>query len=132
MARSNNNLLEPKGPGKQDCPETSPFDQIREVDAQSRERWPARKLMGPVGYKKWQHFRLVVLGAMEVCRDSGHAVEEHLRPRVTCPPSATAARARSRIDTPPGAERPRPGPGADARPVRGVPAGPVPGPEAGS
>lgn len=53
------------------------FDKVRQVDEAGREVWPARELMEPLGYKKWQYFRLVIDDATEACRASGFRVEEH-------------------------------------------------------
>jgi hypothetical protein len=45
---------------------SSPFDSIRRVDAEGKEFWSARELMGLLGFERWQQFK----GSIDVARDN--------------------------------------------------------------
>lgn len=53
------------------------FEAIRQLDAEDKEYWSARDLQPLLEYSAWDKFRRVVEKAMEACRQSGHAVEDH-------------------------------------------------------
>lgn len=53
------------------------FEAIRQLDAEGNEYWSARDLQPLLEYSAWDKFRRVVEKAMEACRQSGHAVEDH-------------------------------------------------------
>lgn len=53
------------------------FESIRQFDAEGREYWLARGLQPLLEYASWDKFRRVIENAMEACRLSGHAVDDH-------------------------------------------------------
>lgn len=58
-----------------DTNDQSPFDSIMEVDADSTERWSARKLQGLMGYARWDKFQTPLQRAMATARNQGSDVE---------------------------------------------------------
>lgn len=55
----------------------SPFDAIRQEDADGNEWWSARALASILGYPRWQKFQPVVDRAMVACETSGYAPSDH-------------------------------------------------------
>lgn len=53
------------------------FESIRRFDARGDEYWRARDLQPLLEYATWDKFKRVIEKAMEACRQSGHAVEDH-------------------------------------------------------
>lgn len=53
------------------------FESIRQFDGQGDEYWSARDLQPLLEYAAWDKFKRVIEKAMEACRQSGHAVEDH-------------------------------------------------------
>jgi len=58
-------------------PQYGTFESIRQSDAAGNEFWLARDLQLPLDYGTWQAFRKVVEKAMEACRQSGRAIDDH-------------------------------------------------------
>ena len=56
---------------------SSPFDAIRQIDADGAEFWSARALAAALGYTKWANFAQVVTQAKIACEASGYAVADH-------------------------------------------------------
>lgn len=54
-----------------ELPEGSPFDAIKELEPDGTERWSARRLMGLMGYTKWQNFERALAEAMTAAELSG-------------------------------------------------------------
>lgn len=54
----------------------SPFERIKQVDADSNEFWSARDLMPVLEYKSWQKFKNVLLKARIACENSGYDPDE--------------------------------------------------------
>ncbi len=66
--------------GNDNCPELlSPFDQLREVDAEGREWWNSRKLARVMGYGKYWNFERVVAKAQAWTSGKGYPLMEHFR-----------------------------------------------------
>jgi hypothetical protein len=59
-----------------DIPQT-PFERIRQVDADDQEFWSARDLMPVLDYVSWQKFKPVLLKAQIACENSGHDPSDH-------------------------------------------------------
>lgn len=59
------------------------FESIRHVDDEGNEFWLARQLSPVLDYSQYRHFLPVVERAMEACRNSGHAVEDHIEDVLT-------------------------------------------------
>lgn len=57
----------------------SPFEQLREVDAEGREWWNSRKLARVMGYGKYWNFERVVEKAMAWTTQKGYTIAEHFR-----------------------------------------------------
>lgn len=53
------------------------FESARELDAEGNEYWGARDLQPLLEYAGWDKFKRVIEKAMEACRQSGHAVDDH-------------------------------------------------------
>lgn len=53
------------------------FESLRQFDAEGNEYWLARDLQPLLEYAAWDKFKRVVEKAMEACRQSGLAVEDH-------------------------------------------------------
>lgn len=56
---------------------TSPFDAIRNFDAQGNEFWLARELMSLLGYPRWNEFNAAIERAKAACQNTGNVVTEH-------------------------------------------------------
>ena len=54
------------------------FEQIRRVDEQGNEYWGARQLAKALDYTDFRNFLSVIGKAKEACKNSGHAIENHL------------------------------------------------------
>lgn len=54
------------------------FEQIRRVDEYGNEYWGARQLAKALDYTDFRNFSAVVAKAKEACKNSGHAVENHI------------------------------------------------------
>lgn len=54
------------------------FEQIRQIDAYGNEYWGARQLAKALDYTDFRNFLSVIDKAKEACRNSGHAVENHI------------------------------------------------------
>ena len=62
-----------------DIPELqSPFEQLREVDADGREWWNSRKLARVMGYGKYWNFERVIAKAQAWASRKGYHLGEHL------------------------------------------------------
>lgn len=62
----------------QDIPELqSPFDQLREVDADGKEWWNSRKLARVMGYGKYWNFERVMAKAQAWTSQKGYPLDEH-------------------------------------------------------
>lgn len=59
-----------------DATET-PFERIRQVDADGVEFWSARDLMPILEYTKWQNFKTVLIKAEIACENSGNDPADH-------------------------------------------------------
>lgn len=57
----------------------SPFEQLREVDAEGREWWNSRKLARVMGYGKYWNFERVMDKAMAWATQKGYTLAEHFR-----------------------------------------------------
>ena len=57
----------------------SPFEQLREVDAEGREWWNSRKLARVMGYGKYWNFERVMEKAMAWTTQKGYSITEHFR-----------------------------------------------------
>ena len=57
----------------------SPFEQLREVDAEGREWWNSRKLARVMGYGKYWNFERVMDKAMAWTTQKGYSITEHFR-----------------------------------------------------
>ena len=57
----------------------SPFEQLREVDAEGREWWNSRKLARVMGYGKYWNFERVMDKAMAWTTQKGYSLAEHFR-----------------------------------------------------
>lgn len=57
----------------------SPFEQLREVDAEGREWWNSRKLARVMGYGKYWNFERVMDKAMAWTTQKGYTLAEHFR-----------------------------------------------------
>jgi hypothetical protein len=55
----------------------SPFDQIRQVDADGNEYWLARQLQPLLGYTQWRRFEETIERAKLACQNSGYSVDNH-------------------------------------------------------
>lgn len=55
----------------------SPFDAIRQEDADGNEWWSARALASILGYPRWQKFQPVIDRAVIACETSGYAPSDH-------------------------------------------------------
>lgn len=53
------------------------FESLRQFDAEGNEYWLARGLQPLLEYAAWDKFKRVIEKAMEACRQSGQAVEDH-------------------------------------------------------
>lgn len=53
------------------------FESARQVDAGGNEYWGARDLQPLLEYAGWDKFKRVIEKAMEACRQSGYAVDDH-------------------------------------------------------
>lgn len=56
----------------------SPFDQIRQVDADGNEYWLARQLQPLLGYTQWRRFEETIERAKLACQNSGYSVDNHI------------------------------------------------------
>jgi len=54
------------------------FEQIRQVDEYGNEYWGARQLAKALDYSDFRNFLSVIGKAKEACKNSGHAVENHI------------------------------------------------------
>lgn len=54
------------------------FEGIRQLDADSNEYWSARKLAKVLDYSEYRHFLPVIERAREACKNSGHALADHI------------------------------------------------------
>jgi DNA-damage-inducible protein D len=54
------------------------FEQIRQIDEYGNEYWGARQLAKALDYTDFRNFLAVIGKAKEACKNSGHAVENHL------------------------------------------------------
>lgn len=61
---------------------TSPFDAIRQINANGNEYWSARNLAKLLGYSTWQKFQKVIAQAEKACEQSGQAVVNHFSRQV--------------------------------------------------
>jgi hypothetical protein len=59
---------------------SSPFDSIRRVDAEGKEFWSARELMGLLGYVEWRKFSDSIDRASFALKTAGHKVPDHIVP----------------------------------------------------
>ena len=57
----------------------SPFEQLREVDAEGKEWWNSRKLSRVMGYGKYWNFERVMAKAMAWTSQKGYPLTEHFR-----------------------------------------------------
>ncbi len=57
----------------------SPFDQLREVDAEGKEWWNSRKLARVMGYGKYWNFERVIAKAQAWTSGKGYPLSEHFR-----------------------------------------------------
>lgn len=57
----------------------SPFDQLREVDAEGKEWWNSRKLARVMGYGKYWNFERVIAKAQAWTSQKGYPLSEHFR-----------------------------------------------------
>ena len=57
----------------------SPFEQLREVDAEGREWWNSRKLARVMGYGKYWNFERVMDKAIAWTTQKGYSLAEHFR-----------------------------------------------------
>ena len=57
----------------------SPFEQLREVDAEGKEWWNSRKLARVMGYGKYWNFERVMEKAMAWTSQKGYTIAEHFR-----------------------------------------------------
>ena len=55
----------------------SPFDQLREIDADGKERWNSRKLARVMGYGKYWNFERVIAKAQAWTSQKGYHLSEH-------------------------------------------------------
>ena len=55
----------------------SPFEQLREVDADGKEWWNSRKLARVMGYGKYWNFERVIAKAQEWTSQKGYHLGEH-------------------------------------------------------
>lgn len=55
----------------------TPFERIRQVDADDQEFWSARDLMPVLEYASWQKFKNVLLKAQIACENSGYDPSDH-------------------------------------------------------
>lgn len=58
-------------------PPKTPFEQIKQVDADGNEFWSARDLMPILEYKSWQKFKNVLMKAQIACENSGNDPDAH-------------------------------------------------------
>lgn len=57
--------------------QVSPFDAIRQVDADGNELWSARELAKALEYAKWSNFSQVITQARIACEASGYPASDH-------------------------------------------------------
>jgi DNA-damage-inducible protein D len=57
--------------------ELKSFEEIRQIDENGTEYWPARNLQKPLGYEKWENFSKVIDKAMLACDVAGFDIKEH-------------------------------------------------------
>ncbi len=55
----------------------SPFEQLREVDADDKEQWNSRKLAKVMGYGKYWNFERVIAKAQAQTSQKGYHIGEH-------------------------------------------------------
>ena len=55
----------------------SPFEQLREVDADGKEWWNSRKLARVMGYGKYWNFERVIAKAQAWTSQKGYHLSEH-------------------------------------------------------
>jgi len=55
----------------------SPFERIRQEDADGIEFWSARDLMEALEYTNWRNFKGVLLKAQIACENSGYDPTDH-------------------------------------------------------
>ena len=55
----------------------SPFEQLREVDADGKEWWNSRKLARVMGYGKYWNFERVIAKALALTSKKGYHLSEH-------------------------------------------------------
>ncbi len=55
----------------------SPFEQLREVDADGREWWNSRRLARVMGYGKYWNFERVIAKAQAWTSQKGYRLSEH-------------------------------------------------------
>lgn len=55
----------------------SPFEQLREIDADGKERWNSRKLARVMGYGKYWNFEHVIAKAQALTSQKGYHLSEH-------------------------------------------------------
>ena len=55
----------------------SPFEQLREVDAEGKEWWNSRKLARVMGYGKYRNFERVMAKAQAWVTQKGYHLGEH-------------------------------------------------------
>ena len=56
---------------------TSPFDQIMQVDELGVEYWLARQLQPLLGYVQWRRFEETIERAKLACQNSGYEIQDH-------------------------------------------------------
>ncbi|WTW93689.1 phage antirepressor KilAC domain-containing protein [Streptomycetaceae bacterium NBC_01309] len=56
---------------------SSPFDAIREVDANGRDFWSARRLQPLMGYRRWANLLPAIERAKSAARNQGASIEEN-------------------------------------------------------
>jgi DNA-damage-inducible protein D len=75
-------------------PGDSPFDHLKQVDAEGRDFWSARDLQLPSGYDRWEGFAASIERAIAACENSGANPKDHFRgatKKVTLGSSASRA-----------------------------------------
>ena len=60
--------------------QSSPFDSIRQVDANGKEYWLGRELQALLGYVKWERFNDTIKRASKSCQNSQNLIAEHFFP----------------------------------------------------
>jgi DNA-damage-inducible protein D len=58
-------------------PTSSLFEQIKKMDENNHEYWTARDMAKVLNYLEYRNFKPVIDKALEACKNSGHAPENH-------------------------------------------------------